>query len=596
MDFTDECHERVVIHIDIDYFYAQVEEIRCAEYRQKPLGVQQKNIVVTSNYIAREYGVTKLMLVEDALAACPSLVLVNGEDLTNYRRMSSQIYDILQRYTPTVEKLGFDENFIDVTKLVEDELRLNDTQIMESDTIGSVHPDNKSLSMCYCGCANRLKQGAVIAERMRNEIFRETGLTTSAGIAHNKLLAKLCGGINKPNGQTVLAPVCAVTFVTSLESLRKIPGIGEKTEETLIKLKITSIRDLQECDKELLIQNFGSDMGMRLKEISYGRDKSIVKQTGKPKSIGLEDSCKPLSLRTDVEEKFKLLLCRLMNQVIEDGRVPICIKIIVRKQEKGKGSHRETKQMNIPTSLFKLSRNGHLEVTIGANEKLIKIIMRLFDRLVDLSQSFNITLLGLAFSKFQERKTGASSIANFLMKKANVEVQSVTNLCCAGDLSMDTSLAETVSDMDCDTEAVADNEAEDLVENSDAEPSPKKTCLGVIISKRRCFADTDSNDTSSPSKLRVAELRLSSRESDTESSSSNQLILDDSNVNIPPGVDKAVFTSLPIEVQKELIESWRTPAPQSNVPTFIKHLGPTKAALTKNKQNTLHRYFLKSHK
>lgn len=87
-------HRRTIVHIDVDCFYAQVEMIRNPTLRDKPLGIQQKNIVVTCNYVARKYGVTKLMYIKDAKEKCPQLVLVSGEDLTNYRNMSYKISGI----------------------------------------------------------------------------------------------------------------------------------------------------------------------------------------------------------------------------------------------------------------------------------------------------------------------------------------------------------------------------------------------------------------------------------------------------------------------------------------------------------------------
>lgn len=116
-------HSRTIIHIDIDCFYAQVEMIRRPELRHVPLGIQQKHIVVTCNYVARERGVKKLVFVSDAKKKCPDLVLVNGEDLTMYREFSGKVHCLLTRkFTPLVERLGMDENFLDVTELVSSRL------------------------------------------------------------------------------------------------------------------------------------------------------------------------------------------------------------------------------------------------------------------------------------------------------------------------------------------------------------------------------------------------------------------------------------------------------------------------------------------
>ncbi|XP_017504154.2 DNA polymerase iota isoform X3 [Manis javanica] len=114
---------RVIVHVDLDCFYAQVEMISNPELKGKPLGVQQKYLVVTCNYEARKLGVKKLMNVGDAKEKCPQLVLVNGEDLTPYREMSYKVTGLLEEFSPVVERLGFDENFVDLTELVEKRLQ-----------------------------------------------------------------------------------------------------------------------------------------------------------------------------------------------------------------------------------------------------------------------------------------------------------------------------------------------------------------------------------------------------------------------------------------------------------------------------------------
>uniref|UniRef100_A0A8C5P900 DNA polymerase iota n=1 Tax=Leptobrachium leishanense TaxID=445787 RepID=A0A8C5P900_9ANUR len=114
---------RVIVHIDMDCFYAQVEMIRNPHLKDQPVGVQQKHIVVTCNYEARRLGVHKLMAVREATEKCPQLVLVSGEDLTHYREISYRVSELLEGFSPKVERLGFDENFIDVTELVDKRLQ-----------------------------------------------------------------------------------------------------------------------------------------------------------------------------------------------------------------------------------------------------------------------------------------------------------------------------------------------------------------------------------------------------------------------------------------------------------------------------------------
>ncbi|XP_075147278.1 DNA polymerase iota [Haematobia irritans] len=751
MDFSsiiqkNEPHQRTIIHLDMDYFYAQVEEIRNPSLRSKALGVQQKNIVVTCNYNARAHGVKKLMLVAEAKRLCPDLVLVSGEDLTPYKQMSQKIFEILLNYTPLVEKLGFDENFLDVSALVEsrEQLKLqqdkDDIDIPEVD--GHIYPsDGTTLNACRCGCSHRLAVGTQIAREIRQELKNKLGLTCCAGIAYNKLLAKLVGSQYKPNQQTVLVSSHAEQFMRELCDLNRITGIGQKTESLLLESGVTNVEELQRCNIDFLKKKFGYETAMKLKDLAFGKDGSAVRPTGKPKSIGLEDSCKPISVRTEVEERFRLLLLRLMEQVAEDGRIPICIKVVLRKFDiQKKTSHRETKQANILPSLFKTltcSESGGPKVILsdGSQEKLLKIIMRLFERVVDLGKPFNVTLIGLAFSKFQQRKVGSSSIANFLIKKTDLEVQSITSLT---NTDVDTSTDFTQGNLPTpvpnkDNEAfrsspttfqpsdqfyrrrttaaspipmLVDNGSESGATNSDfsdfseteIEPSPKKSRISrLLLNKRRCFGTTALNNTTcdtaadvaSPSKLRVCDLRLNSRDSDRDcptlacnvastsfienlniplpnaSNSSpsslptprdrnenledfqaNALILSNhhavpteissmdecfdrekaissqskrdmndrenikeriSNIPCPAGVDPQVFNELPVEVQRELIASWRsslaaaaaahlTPAQNSANASNASQIPASNGVVNSNgsQKNTLYRYFLRN--
>ncbi|XP_050328109.1 uncharacterized protein LOC126758088 [Bactrocera neohumeralis] len=576
MDFSNvinrnEPHQRTIIHIDMDCFYAQVEEIRDPTLRSRPLGIQQKNCVVTCNYLAREFGVNKLMAVEEAQRLCPTLTLVNGEDLTPYKQMSQRIFDALLTFTPLVEKLGFDENYLDVTAQVCDRIEKNQYEHFESSAIassifpkveGHIYPENAELlQSCDCGCTQRLAVGTQIAKEIRLALHKQLNITCCAGISYNKLLAKLVGSQHKPNQQTVLCSNYADEFMRNLNSLHKVTGIGQKTESLLLESGIANITELQGCNMDSLRKKFGFETATKLKDLSFGKDVSSVRPSGKPKTIGLEDSCRPISVRRDVEDRFRLLLMRLVEQVAEDGRIPIAIKVILRKFDpQKKTSHRETKQVNILPSLFKSqtgTESGGQKVVLaeGAQEKLLKIILRLFERVVDLTKPFNITLIGLAFSKFQQRKLGSSSIANFLIKKTDLEVQSITSLT---NTDVATSSENPTASMPSPNNDEAfrsspttfqpsdqfyrrrgtaaspipmliDNGSESAATNSDfsdfseteIEPSPKKSRIGrLLMAKRRCLANsamyTDTADVASPSKLRVCDLRLNSRDSEKD--------------------------------------------------------------------------------
>ncbi|GBP74303.1 DNA polymerase iota [Eumeta japonica] len=586
-------HPKIIIHIDIDCFYAQVEMLKNPELRNAPLGVQQKNIVVTSNYEARRYGIEKCMLVTDALKMCPSLKLVYGEDLHDYRVASNKIFLLLQSWKCPVEKLGMDENFVDVTNLVQE--RLKTTESNRITLVG--HLFGESIAECPCSCHIRLKLASQIASEIRQKIFEELGFTSCAGISHNKLLSKLVCPLFKPNDQTTIFPESATQFMSTLNSVRCIPSIGSKTTETLISLNIKTVYDLQEVSLDVLKRHFSSDMAVRLKSLSFGEDNTPVKQSGKPQSIGLEDSFRTVSLKSEVEEKFATLLQRLLLLVREDGRIPVSLRVTLRKKDARRvSSHRESRQCQISSSIFTLS-NGIITVTENGQSKLMSIIMRLFNKLVDMAKPFHLTLVGLAFTKFQERMTGRSSIVNYLMN--DISVQSVLNI----QNDCDTS----ASSMDYSAVSPSSSTTTDL-SDAEVEPSPKKPKKVTWIAKRRCLSK---EDVASPSKLRVGELRLNSRELEkvselrlnsrdrsvtpraspakdnlSDTSDCMKDIAENSNCEeCPSYVDKEVFHSLPDDMQQELKVMWKNPSSSEMTRSHQK-------SANKTKSNTLLKYFV----
>ncbi|XP_035866090.1 DNA polymerase iota isoform X3 [Phyllostomus discolor] len=214
---------RVIVHVDLDCFYAQVEMISNPELKGKPLGVQQKSLVVTCNYEARELGVKKLMSVRDAKEKCPQLVLVNGEDLTRYRAISYKVTELLEEFSPVVERLGFDENFVDVTEMVEKRLQPLQSDELPALTVSGHVYNDQSINL-HDILHRRLLVGSQMAAEMREAMHDRLGLTGCAGVASNKLLAKLVSGVFKPNQQTVLLPESSQDLILSLKHIKEMPG------------------------------------------------------------------------------------------------------------------------------------------------------------------------------------------------------------------------------------------------------------------------------------------------------------------------------------------------------------------------------------
>lgn len=245
---------RKIIHIDMDCYYAAVEMRDFPELRGKPIAVggarERRGVIATCNYEARKFGVRSAMATAYALRLCPELIMVPGR-MALYRDISAQIQQIFHRYTDIIEPLSLDEAYLDVSDC-----------------------------SFYQGSATR------IAEAIRADIFRETGLTASAGVAPVKFLAKVASDINKPNGIFVLPPDDVAAFVLTLP-LKRIPGVGKVTAERLASHGWTTCGELQQVSQERLSQLMGK-FGAVLYQRARGIDERPINPTRIRKSVGVE--------------------------------------------------------------------------------------------------------------------------------------------------------------------------------------------------------------------------------------------------------------------------------------------------------------------
>jgi DNA polymerase-4 len=244
---------RRIIHLDMDCFYAAIEMRDRPALRGKPIGVggarDRRGVLTTCNYEARAFGVHSAMPTFMALQRCPNLIVVPTR-FDVYRREAAVIRSILHRFTPLVEPLSLDEAYLDVTS----------------------HP----------GAPGPL------AEVIRAMILRKTRLTSSAGIAPNKLVAKIASDINKPNGQLEVPPQDVPTFMAEL-AVRKIWGIGPATERRLDQLGIRTCGQLQRFSRIELQQLFGR-FGMELYDLARGVDTRAVEPDRPRKSLSTEET------------------------------------------------------------------------------------------------------------------------------------------------------------------------------------------------------------------------------------------------------------------------------------------------------------------
>ncbi|XP_066982065.1 DNA polymerase iota-like [Macrobrachium rosenbergii] len=358
-------HQRIIVHIDIDCFYAQVEMVRNPELRNKPMGVKQKFLMVTSNYTARALGVKKQMYVTEALKVLPELILIDGSDLTPYRQCSNEISSIAQTFTPHVERMGLDENFIDITDKVRESCESCNGEI-----VGHFYGDKEISNVtqsdpCGCGCYKRLIVGTQIASDLRKEIFEKTGITCCAGIAHNKVLAKMVSGYHKPNQQTVIFPWQVCELMNSLDHVKSIPGIGSVTSKTLEELNISSVQALQRANEKILRTRFDEETCRKLRNLSFGIDEGLVRGSVRPQSLGIEDAFTVTKVTSYeiIKSKYKALLERLLKLLADDGRIPLSLKVVVRKSDGIiKFGPRESKQIPLSGSFFsKGSSNNFID-------------------------------------------------------------------------------------------------------------------------------------------------------------------------------------------------------------------------------------------
>lgn len=408
---------RVILHFDLDCFYAQVEMIRNPSLRHVPLGIQQKYIIVTCNYVARERGVTKLMSLTDAQEKCPGLVLVKGEDLTHYREMSYKVTELLMSHCPLVERLGFDENFLDVTEMVERRLGVaaeSDSFLFTGHVYSHIAADVKANDHL------RLALGSQIAAELREAIHSKLGLTGCAGIASNKLLAKLVSGTHKPNQQTTLLPDNITDIMDSLTGLRKVPGVGHQSAKRLQSLGLVTVKDLQLCSLNDLVKEFGDSTAQRLKNLAFGVDDSPVNPTGPPQSLSDEDSFKKMSSTKEVVGKIQQLLTCLVERMHKDGRQPQTFRLTIRKYSAtNKWFNRESRQCPITNHIGQKITSGQVAEAV---DQLIPVSMKLFHKMVDNGTAFHLTLINVCFSNLHVKTIAASgkgSITSFFTQSTS---------------------------------------------------------------------------------------------------------------------------------------------------------------------------------
>ena len=244
---------RKIIHIDMDAFFAAVEQRDNPELRGKPIAVGfdgPRGVVSTASYEARTFGVRSAMSMAQAKRSCPQLIVVSSH-FDRYKEVSRQIHAVFHEYTDLVEPISLDEAFLDVS-------------------------ENKK----------GIELAVDIAKEIKEKIFERTSLTASAGISYNKLLAKIASDMRKPNGIFTVHPDRAVDFIGGLP-VEKLWGVGPKTAERMHGMGVFTGEQLRQISREHLVQVFGK-MGNVYYDFSRGIDNRPVIVEYERKSVGCE--------------------------------------------------------------------------------------------------------------------------------------------------------------------------------------------------------------------------------------------------------------------------------------------------------------------
>ncbi|UAB85158.1 DNA polymerase IV [Zunongwangia sp. SCSIO 43204] len=344
---------RKIIHIDMDAFYASVEQLDNPELRGKPIAVggsSQRGVVSAASYEARKFGVRSAMSSVIAKRNCPDLIFVKSR-FDRYREISQQIRSIFFEYTDLVEPLSLDEAYLDVTE----------------NKMG-----NPSATM--------------IAREIRAKIKEKTGLNASAGISINKFIAKVASDINKPNGQKTVHPEEVSEFLEQLE-IRKFYGVGKVTAEKMYRLGIFTGKDLKSKSEEYLADHFGKH-GPYYYNVVRGIHESEVKPNRMRKSLGAE--------RTFSENiSSEIFMLEKLTNIAEE---------IERRLQKSKVAGK-TVTLKIKYSDFTLqTRSKTISYYISSKELILELAKEL---LYQEKMKDSVRLLGISLSNLNTDKPSA---------------------------------------------------------------------------------------------------------------------------------------------------------------------------------------------
>jgi DNA polymerase-4 len=341
----------IILHIDMDAFFASVEQMDDPSLRGKCVvvgGKSQRGVVAAASYEARKYGIHSAMPIFQARQRCGNLVIVPPRR-KRYVELSRTIMAILRRVSPLVEPISIDEAFVDIT-----------------------------------GCQRLYGTCEQIAANIKETILGEVGLTSSIGAAPSKFLAKIASDMDKPDGLTVISPEQMPGFIHTL-AVNKVPGVGRHARKILSSLGIHTLGQVRECQPGLLVKKLGK-FGHRLMALSRGEDDSPVTPFNDPKSVSTETT---LSHNTRDRELLGSYLLSQSQSVARQLR---------RKQVRSR-----TVTLKIKTADFKLfSRSRTVSPSIQSAERIYQVALELFNQF---SLTRAVRLIGVGAGALQPAAT-----------------------------------------------------------------------------------------------------------------------------------------------------------------------------------------------
>lgn len=340
---------RKIVHIDMDAFYASVEQPDDPQLRGKPVVVAwrgNRSVVCAASYEARAFGVRSAMPTIRAERLCPQAIFI-PPDFIRYRAVTRAIREIFQRHTDLIEPLSLDEAYLDVT-------------------------ENKT------GLPTATRVARLIRQQIRDELY----LTASAGVAPNKFLAKIASDWRKPDGLFVIQPQEVDAFLLPLP-VGRIPGVGKVTEKNLEDLNIKTVGDLQSKDLATLEARFGR-YGLRLYQLARGIDHTPVVPDRPTKSISAEDTFPQDVPLTEIEPMILRLAEKVWTASEKETRIP------------------RTVVLKLKTSDFNILTRSHTPpLPPSSCEQLISIALSLRER-VNASPRQRYRLVGVGLSNFHD--------------------------------------------------------------------------------------------------------------------------------------------------------------------------------------------------